>query len=82
MIVDVDCRAAGIIREETKRALESKKDNKGEFPGISICSRNQEWLWATGLKKKKKREEQRRDREGEAEGSQEAYLKDLSCMVT
>lgn len=44
MIVDVDCRAAGIIREETKRALESKKDNKGEFPGISICSRNQEWL--------------------------------------
>lgn len=31
------------------------------------------------LKKKKKKK--RRDREGEAEGSQEAYLKDLSCMV-
>lgn len=74
MTVEPDCRAAG-IREETKRALESKKDKKREFPSISICSRNQEWLWATGFKK-------RRGREGEMEESQEAYLEDLSCMVT
>lgn len=50
MTVEPDCRAAG-TREETKRALESKKDKKREFPSISICSRNQEWLRA----KKKER---------------------------
>lgn len=43
MTVELDRRAAG-IREETKRALESKKDKKKEFPSINICSRNQEWL--------------------------------------
>lgn len=43
MTVELDCRAAG-TGGETKRALESKKDKKREFPSISICSRNQEWL--------------------------------------
>lgn len=38
--VEYDYVAAG-IREETKRALERKRENS---PSVNICSRNQEWL--------------------------------------
>lgn len=38
--VEFDYVAAGIT-EETKRALERKRENS---PSVNICPRNQEWL--------------------------------------
>lgn len=78
MPVELDCRAAG-TREETKRALQSKKDIRENSPALASAPETRNGCEPLVKKKKKK---ERRDREGEAEGSQEAYLKDLSCMVT